>query len=535
MPRVPTYDGLQAAPSSLPQPRIQAPSLPDAGVGMRQAGQDLMQAGGAAGNLAIELQREANQVRVDDALNQAKEAQMRLSYDKSAGFTNIMGKDAFERPNGKPLADEYREMLGNEFTTIVNSLGNDAQKLAFSQQAKQMISSFHSQITQHESTQYKQYQLSVGEGTVSNRTNVIATSYQSPDAVDEAASSIRRATYNNAKLLGKSAVWADERANELVSNAHKGAVLAALESGDAATAMGYLERYSKDMTPRDAYEVRAHVTKEVEASLAFNAASAAVSSVRPMLAPTDFDRLVNITIQTESGGNPNAVSQKGAKGLMQVMDGTNKDPGYGVKPAKDDSPQERVRVGRDYLAAMLKEYGGDVAKAWAAYNGGPGALNDAIKRADASRTPGADWLTFMPRETQDYVAKNMKALGSGGGAPKMPTLADVQDTVLQSLGNASPSVKKAALQEAERQFDDQIKAMKQRDDAAVADAQRTLIASNGDMNALTPSQRASIPPGQMDSVMSFASKLAKGEAIGTDWGLYYQLNNDPQLLKKPTS
>jgi soluble lytic murein transglycosylase len=37
---------------------------------------------------------------------------------------------------------------------------------------------------------------------------------------------------------------------------------------------------------------------------------------------------------------------------MQLMPGTAADPGFGVAPAKDGSPQENVRVGKDYLGAM---------------------------------------------------------------------------------------------------------------------------------------------------------------------------------------
>lgn len=133
-------------------------------------------------------------------------------------------------------------------------------------------------------------------------------------------------------------------------------------------------------------------------------------------AAPDFGRMVDITIQTESGGRrygPDGktllTSPKGAQGEMQVMPGTNLDPGFGVRPAKDSSPDERARVGRDYLQAMMGRYDNDPAKAWAAYNWGPGALDAAIKKH------GDKWLANAPKETQDYVRKNMAALGADGG------------------------------------------------------------------------------------------------------------------------
>lgn len=117
-----------------------------------------------------------------------------------------------------------------------------------------------------------------------------------------------------------------------------------------------------------------------------------------------FDRIAAITVQSESGGNPNAVSPKGARGLMQVMPATARDPGYGIRPS-NGSQADDVRVGREYLAKMQQEFGGDMSKVWSAYNAGPGRTQKAIDRY------GDDWLRYMPAETQNYVRKNVRALG----------------------------------------------------------------------------------------------------------------------------
>lgn len=135
----------------------------------------------------------------------------------------------------------------------------------------------------------------------------------------------------------------------------------------------------------------------------------------PVKAAADtFSRMVQITLGSESRnrdfdskGNV-LTSPAGAKGKMQVLDGTNTDPGFGVRPAADNSLAERARVGRDYLAAMLRRYNGDPAKMWAAYNWGPGALDDAIK------AHGGAWLDHAPAETRAYVMKNLSQLGQAG-------------------------------------------------------------------------------------------------------------------------
>lgn len=127
-------------------------------------------------------------------------------------------------------------------------------------------------------------------------------------------------------------------------------------------------------------------------------------------------RMRQITTVAESGGRERGAngrlitSPKGAQGAMQVMPGTNADPGFGITPARDNSDAERTRVGNEYLAKMMQRYGNDPAKAWAAYNWGPGNLDSAIaKHGDA-------WLQHAPAETRAYVRGNMAALGGRGGA-----------------------------------------------------------------------------------------------------------------------
>ncbi len=91
---------------------------------------------------------------------------------------------------------------------------------------------------------------------------------------------------------------------------------------------------------------------------------------------------------------------------MQVMPATAGDPGFGVRPSNGTQADD-VRLGQEYRRAMRRRYGGDPAKMWAAYNAGPGRVDEAIERG------GANWLRLLPRETQNYVAQNVRALGGG--------------------------------------------------------------------------------------------------------------------------
>jgi len=99
-------------------------------------------------------------------------------------------------------------------------------------------------------------------------------------------------------------------------------------------------------------------------------------------------------------GRP-VTSSKGARFAAQVLPTTNKDPGFGVKPAANAGHEESNRVGRDYFNAMKNKYGNSELAA-AAYNAGPGRLDSILQKA---KETGRHWKEMLPAETQKYLEK----------------------------------------------------------------------------------------------------------------------------------
>ncbi len=118
------------------------------------------------------------------------------------------------------------------------------------------------------------------------------------------------------------------------------------------------------------------------ANSAFSADAA--SNAPAMVPPAQIDQLVSANATTfgvdpnlvkaiianESGFNANATSKVGAQGLMQLMPGTA--AGLGVSNAYD--PAQNVWGGTKYIKGLMDRFGGDMRKAVAAYNAGPGAV-----------------------------------------------------------------------------------------------------------------------------------------------------------------
>ncbi|XXF80644.1 lytic transglycosylase domain-containing protein [Myxococcaceae bacterium GXIMD 01537] len=148
--------------------------------------------------------------------------------------------------------------------------------------------------------------------------------------------------------------------------------------GKAAKARKLKGTFSEAPAPSAPVRGRASTPVEFEAHI--------VTAAKRYRIPTP---LVRAIMHAESNFNPNAVSNKGASGLMQLMPATASD--MYVKDIFDE--RENIEGGVRYLRVLANLFQGDMVKMIAAYNAGP----DAVRRYGGQVPPFA--------ETQDYVRK----------------------------------------------------------------------------------------------------------------------------------
>jgi hypothetical protein len=155
--------------------------------------------------------------------------------------------------------------------------------------------------------------------------------------------------------------------------------------------------------PQTAAQATAEALKTAEVPLHFEEAKAKVpdgpygpmiyeAAKRHSLNP----QVVAALIRAESSGNPRAVSNKGARGLMQLMPATAER--FGLRRERLLDPKENLEAGVKYLSWLIEQFPNDLSKVLAAYNAGENAV----------------WrYNGIPpyRETREYVRRIFGTLG----------------------------------------------------------------------------------------------------------------------------
>jgi len=157
------------------------------------------------------------------------------------------------------------------------------------------------------------------------------------------------------------------------------------------------------------------VKEEAPPAVGHPAAAQRVERLRPLLEPILRDAGVpaglTAVVLVESGGNPAALSPKGARGLWQFMPETARRYGLAVDGGRDERLDvlKSTRAAARYLRDLHARFG-DWRLAFAAYNAGAGAVERASQRAGSRDFSVLE--THLPEETRGYVPEVLAAMNS---------------------------------------------------------------------------------------------------------------------------
>lgn len=132
-----------------------------------------------------------------------------------------------------------------------------------------------------------------------------------------------------------------------------------------------------------------------------------------------FKTLVDSVISQESGGQVDAVSSKGALGIMQLMPETARQMAqelgvhFNLNRLTRDADYNK-QLGTAFLGKMLERYDGEQALALAAYNAGPARVDEWLERNGDPRLgqiSTSAWVRQIPfKETRDYTSRILSEL-----------------------------------------------------------------------------------------------------------------------------
>lgn len=439
MPKLPGPEVYGAEPT--PKPGTGVATFAPVGEGIAAPGLAMSQLGRTIAGVGEEIAREQEKidtVKVEDAWNRYKNAALDLTTGEG-GVLTMKGADAV---NGN-LLNRAAGGLNAKRTEIVDSLSTDEQRKRFAARADLTDLQTKSQVLAHLETEHAAYEKTVFTGSEAAARAQVAAMPTDPGVFEGARATVMGqadAFLNSQGVRDPQArqAFKDKLNDGLWTTRIDTLLYTQPVMADA------LFRANKDQIKNPEQRLLLQA-KTREASMAVSAAIEAgkvIDEVRTSMAtapraratpeggPRAPDELIATVIQQESGGNPQAVSPKGARGLMQVMPETAKAVAarlglpYDEKLLTADTPEGRAynkTLGTDYLNTQLQRFGGNQTLALAAYNAGPEVVQDWIDGTNVSgknrnlvrlgdpntgETSDAAFAAGIPfAETRNYVTK----------------------------------------------------------------------------------------------------------------------------------
>lgn len=401
------------------------------------------------GQTALRVQDFQNKAVVQQALNdamtKAEDSLYKVSDDPAQkGYLTLTGADAMKGYQGAV------DGLRNTFASARASLQNNAQRVAFDESARRYQNYYVTDAGRWADQQSKEFYHGQAQATTEQGIANMATSYNDPVKIETNLDWTRQGVLSTLSLAGKAndpvqvdvamrkaegaaavqiiETMAERDPTAALEFAQNGKLPGRMLSKDPAT--GAITRGASisvnsllDADAKEQLITRLQNLSDTRAAKGFATdflaghgigSAPAATPVGAAAVGAAWDR----AIQRESGGQQLDIhgqpltSKAGGVGISQALPGTAKDVAerhgfdYDEEALKYDKGYNHM-LGRAYFGDLVKQYGGDLTLASAAYNAGPARVNEWIRTLGDPRTGNvsdAEFASNIPfPETRSYV------------------------------------------------------------------------------------------------------------------------------------
>lgn len=507
---VPTQELPGVANRALPSPQVQ-------GVGADMPGYQLQQTAlGVAGDLVQRETQRADNAALMDAEAKLSQNRLDLMFNKDGGVYTRQGKDALDITNQTlPQFDKQAEQIGMGLT-------NPRQKEQFQRIVQNQRLGLSGELNRYEHTQRNVFYDQADQANIATSLDGAVKYANDPEQVAFYRSKGAFVIGQMGERKGMAPQAVLEAQTQFDSQVAT-SVIQRLVTSDPLQAQQYYAQSAATMTAADQIKAQKLLGTSVRQQMAVKMADDIWSKGEVGQAA-----LPALIMQAESGGNQNAVSPKGALGVMQLMPETAEETSreLGIPYSKErlaTDPNYNAALGTAYINKMLGRFDGNQTLAVAAYNAGPGMVEDWVNGTNKTgknpsklqlpdpRQGGTAAQEFIQRipfqETRNYTANIMSQ-----AAPTVPASQKYADGLKQANTIQDPQLKKFVLDN----LDDRKKAYEAQTNALYDQASKYVL--DGGFSTIPAQLINNLPGDELVKLQRMDDYRRKGTEPTTDYG-----------------
>ena len=571
--KVPVSNEFSVGVANAPSAHFTAPSLPDVGAEVTNAGNQAFAAGQKTVNAQMKMLAEMNELATDNALAQVKAFEQDLRVNPNNGYENLRGENALNRPNGQSLVDEYDGYLMEHANAVKDTLKNDVQKALFTQRLDGIRQTLRNKTGEHllaEGRKWKETSLNTQIELAANSFSLSTTDEERDAAIDRAISA--------AKGLQNLNGWDSETMQKKVMDASDKAIRQVIDDqidkGNYAEATRLAIKYGAFAHGDTVVKARQKIEQAYQDQIIEDAtANFKPGDVIQIPVNTDSSKAetgnpvhdaVSRIIGYESGNDPNIKNKKSsAEGLGQFIDSTwfymvrkyrpdiaNGKTNAQLKALKRDPALSREMTTRyvEENAALLKKHGFPVnvrnlyVMHFLGSGEGPKLLradpNQPVSSFISTQSINANKTVLSGKTAQqvlDWAAQAMKVGKGGGGGTSYVSIPTGDPVAMEKAIRQLPKNQQASVRaninrqiSAYKEVEEQRKA--QRDNAIAG-----IIETNGgNIQSVPRSAWAALTPEERRKFTDFGQSIKKNneQELQDKYVDDYLIMQNPDVLNK---